>query len=87
MFKLKNRILKSTCSIQKFVFSEFIDKHTFIQNKNFASNFRDTPAFNSIYNTNLMNLLNSLFIFKKNFETVVFMGSNPDILLEKLPKS
>ncbi len=71
----------------KFSISNIIDKEAYKSNKNFAAKFRDTQEFHYLHNINLMNLLNSMFVLRRNFETIVFLGSNPDIFLEKIPQS
>ncbi len=62
-----------------------LNKTLYKSNKEFASIFRDTDAFHYLYNTNLLNIINSMFLIKKGFENVAFMGPNPDIFLSKLP--
>jgi hypothetical protein len=72
-------------SLIKFSFST-INKALLRRNKDFSTNFRDSDEFHYLYNTNLSNIINSMFIIRKNFENLVFMGNNPDYFLKKIPK-
>ena len=93
-FNLKSILNKSKESnnnnfqqLNKFYFSTIYNKNVYISNKNFAAKFRDTQEFHYLYNINLINLLNSMFVLRRNFDTIVFLGMNPEIFLEKIPQS
>jgi hypothetical protein len=52
-----------------------------------ASNFRESIYQKFLFDLNLKNLLNSMFLITKKFETVVFVGPNPEIFLINRPSS
>jgi hypothetical protein len=67
--------------------TNMLNKNLFKNNKDFASQFKDSQEFHYLYNTNLLNILYSMFIVKRSFDTIVFMGNNPELILQNLPKS
>ena len=62
-----------------------LNKSLYQSNKNFAIQFRDSLGFKELYDINLLNLINSMFLINKPFTKVVFVGPNPQLFLEKLP--
>lgn len=83
----KNFIFPTKTFLKKFCSSNLmIDKQTYKQNKDFASKYRDSDAFHYLYNTNLLNIINSMFLITKKFDNIVFLGNNPDLFIQKLPR-
>jgi NADH dehydrogenase [ubiquinone] 1 alpha subcomplex assembly factor 5 len=80
----KKSFTKNFCSSSSS--NLMIDKLLYKQNKDFASKFRDSDAFHYLYNTNLLNIINSMFLITKKFDNIVFMGNNPDLFIKKLPR-
>lgn len=68
-------------------FSCLFNEDLYLANKDFASKFKDNSYNKALYDINLLNTLNSLFLVKKDIENIVFVGPNPYLLLEKLPPS
>ena len=64
---------------------KIFNKQQLIHNKDFASKHRDNKAFRLLYDINLINLLNSLQAVNKKFDKIVFIGPNPEIVLQNLP--
>jgi hypothetical protein len=81
------KMKKIYCKVIKTFTNNIVNKETYKFNKNFASKFRESIQFKNLYDLNLLNLINSIFLIKKELDTIVFMGNNPDLFLEKLPKS
>jgi hypothetical protein len=75
--------LKKNYFCNKRVFDNEVYKY----NKDFSSKFREDPEYQFLYDNNLINLLNLMFIIKKTFEKIVFIGPNPDTFLRKIPSS
>ncbi len=73
--------------IRNFSSSNIIDSNVVKRNKDYASKFRDSQEFRSLHDMNLLNIINSSYLIKKEISNIVFMGSNPDLLLQKLPNS
>jgi hypothetical protein len=73
----------------KNIFKQFsiVNREIYRENKDFASRFRDSRFQTVLYNNHLMNLTHTLYLVKKSFEKVIFIGPNPDILLTSLPWS
>ncbi len=76
----------STSSSNTIASSTMMNKTLLKNNKDFSSKFRDSEEFHYLYNTNLLNIVNSMFLINKKFDNLVFMGNNPDIFIKKLPK-
>jgi hypothetical protein len=69
-------------------FSSLIFDQKAVQNyKDNAAFYRDTIYHKFLYDLNLKNLLNSMFLITKKFETVVFIGPNPESFLINKPSS
>jgi hypothetical protein len=68
-------------------FFSIVSKQVYQDNKNFAARFRDSKSHNLLYDRNLMNITQLLYLVKKPFEKIIFIGPNPDIFLTSLPWS
>jgi hypothetical protein len=64
-----------------------IDKHVYRTNKDFAAGYRDSKYQHILYDKNLLNITHTLYLVRKSFEKIIFIGPNPDILLTSLPWS
>jgi hypothetical protein len=71
--------------LKQSIFFSTINKEHYKNNKDFASKFRDLKPFDAIYNLNLQTLIHSMFLIRKNFDVVIFLGMNPDVYLAKKP--
>ena len=52
-----------------------------------ASVFKEQIAFKSLYDLPLMNLVTRLTGIRRDFKTVAFVGPNPYLFLQHLPKT
>ena len=66
---------------------KMFDKKIYIANKEYSATFNE--GFNiyktMLYDLNLKNLMNSLHVVRRDFENIVFYGSNPITCLLNLP--
>lgn len=62
-----------------------LNKSLYQTNKIFANQFRDSMGFKEMYDINLLNLINSMFLITKPFTKLAFVGPNPQLFLEKIP--
>ena len=86
MFKNVINIKRIKSSIKHFSTILFDSKA--LQNyKDTSSHFRETIYHHVLYDLSLKNLLNSMYIITKQFDTVVFIGPNPDCFLLNTPSS
>jgi len=77
-------------SFQKSLFSQkpgILDKQIYNTNKEFSAQFREGMNIyqNSLFDLNLKNLLNSMHLIRRDFETLVFYGNNPETYLLSKP--
>lgn len=83
MFK---NFLKSIYSKKQF--SSLVYDLKAIENYRDSSSFyKDTVYQKLVYDLNLKNLLNSMFLITKQFDTLVFLGPNPESFLINKPSS
>jgi hypothetical protein len=88
MFKNVNKAISQMLIKGQKQFSSLIFDQKAVQNyKDNASFYRDTVYQKFLYDLNLKNLLNSMFLITKKFETVVFVGPNPESFLLHKPSS
>jgi hypothetical protein len=64
-----------------------INKDVYKRNKDFASKFKGNLYQKLLYDRNLINMMHSLFLVKKNFDKIVFIGQNPEVILTNIPWS
>jgi len=75
---------------QRFFFSaklKIFDKKIYNSNKDYSATFNeDFNIYKSmLYDVNLKNLMNSLHVIRRDFQTLVFFGSNPVTCLLNRP--
>jgi hypothetical protein len=64
-----------------------VNKDVYKASKDYAAKFKGNVYQKMIYDRNLMNMMHSLYLIKRNFEKIVFIGQNPEILLTNIPSS
>ena len=88
MLKNVNKTISLVLQNRKTNFSSLIYDLKAVQNyKDNASIYRNTIYQKFLYDLNLKNLLNSMFLITKKFETVVYVGPNPECFLLQKPSS
>lgn len=77
--------------INYFCSKNILNKNLYKYNKDISARLRNDNNYNFyhhfLYDINLMNLMNTMFLVKRDFEKIVFIGPNPDMFLKKLPPS
>ena len=67
--------------------SLFFDVKAIQNYKDISSHYRGSVYHQLLYDLNLKNLLNSMFLITKKFDTLLFIGPNPEIFLQNKPAS
>ena len=86
MFKNVLKLISSK-SIRRQFSSLLYDLKAVQNYRDNSSYYKDTVYQNLLYDLNLKNLLNSMFLITKKFDTVVFIGPNPESFLINKPSS
>jgi hypothetical protein len=64
-----------------------VNREVYKVNKDFAAKLKGNIYQKMIYDRNLLNIMHSLYLIRRNFEKIVFIGQNPEILLANIPSS
>ena len=64
-----------------------VNKEVYRANKDYASKFKGNIYQKLLYDRSLLNMMHSLYLIRRNFEKIVFIGQNPEILLSNIPSS
>jgi hypothetical protein len=64
-----------------------VNKEIYKANKDLAAKFKGNVYQKKLYDRNLINMMHSLFLIRRNFEKIVFIGQNPEIFFTNIPSS
>jgi hypothetical protein len=64
-----------------------VNKEVYKASKDYASKFKGNIYQSMLYDRNLMNMMCSLFLVRRNFENIVFIGQNPEVFITNIPSS
>ncbi len=67
--------------------SKFFDRIKLMQNKDYASNFRQYPYQSYLFDYSVKNITEQLGYVRKKFHNAAFIGYNPETFIEYLPSS